>query len=186
MQWRCEPAAWRDVPGGIELRTKAKTDFWRHTHYGFVRDDGHFLHETVDGDLELEATIDGDYREQYDQAGLMLRVDDATWVKCGIEFVDGRELVSAVVTREVSDWSVSPRAPEDHGTPLRIVARRAGDVVTVLHGEPGAERLLRLAPFARGPVMAGVMAASPDGAGCDVTIRGIAIRPLTGRLGQDA
>ena len=176
MRWRCEPASWRGLPDGIELRTNPKTDFWRHTHYGFVRDDGHLYYEHAEGDLEIEATVDGDYRDQYDQAGVMLRVDDETWVKCGIEFVDGRELISAVVTRGYSDWSVSPRREEDRGRPLRIVARRKGDVVTVLHGDEGEEQLLRLAPFPNGPVLAGVMAASPDGAGCDVTITRIAIR----------
>jgi uncharacterized protein len=181
MRWRCEPASWRLVPDGIELRTKPRTDFWRHTHYGFVRDDGHLYYEQADGDLEVEATIDGDYRDQYDQAGVMLRVDEETWVKCGIEFVDGRELISAVVTRGASDWAVSPRPLKEQGTPLRIVARRTGDAVTVLHGHAGAEQLLRLAPFPRGPVMAGVMAASPDGAGCHIALTRIAIQAPASR-----
>ena len=93
MEWRSEPRQWQALPDGMQLTTDAGTDFWRHTHYGFVRDDGHFRFETVHRDFELEVTIAGDYRDQYDQAGLMVRTDDAQWIKCGIEFVDARELV---------------------------------------------------------------------------------------------
>ena len=32
----------------------------------------------------------GDFAAQYDQAGLMLRVDAEHWIKAGIEFADGR------------------------------------------------------------------------------------------------
>ena len=65
--------------------------------------DGHFRFDTVHRDFELEVTIAGDYRDQYDQAGLMVRTDDEHWIKCDIELVDDRELVSAVVTNRPSE-----------------------------------------------------------------------------------
>ena len=40
--------------------------------------------------------------QQYDQAGLMVRLDPQHWLKCGIEYVDGRQCASAVVTRRLS------------------------------------------------------------------------------------
>jgi regulation of enolase protein 1 (concanavalin A-like superfamily) len=36
----------------------------------------------------------------------MIRVDETIWLKTGIEFVDGVQHISAVVTRDYSDWSV--------------------------------------------------------------------------------
>ena len=54
----------------------------------------------------------GDYETLYDQAGLMLRRDAETWIKAGVEYVAERRMLSAVVTREVSDWSTMP-APTD-------------------------------------------------------------------------
>ena len=54
----------------------------------------------------------GDYRELYDQAGLMLRIDERNWIKAGVEFVAGRRMLSVVVTRDVSDWSTMP-CPSD-------------------------------------------------------------------------
>ena len=59
---------------------------------------------------DFSATVDfrGDYETLYDQAGLMLRLDEETWIKAGIEYVAGRRMLSAVVTRDVSDWSTMP------------------------------------------------------------------------------
>ena len=55
--------------------------------------------------------VTGAYWDQYDQAGLMVRFNERVWLKCGVEFVDGVQHASAVVTREHSDWSVAPLWP---------------------------------------------------------------------------
>jgi regulation of enolase protein 1 (concanavalin A-like superfamily) len=48
-------------------------------------------------------------KQQFDQGGLMLRVDDNHWIKTGIEVVDGNARASVVVTnRGWSDWSTQP------------------------------------------------------------------------------
>ena len=53
--------------------------------------------------------INGYYEELYDQAGLMLRLDAHNWIKTGIEFTDGIQHFSTVITRDgFSDWSVIP------------------------------------------------------------------------------
>ena len=62
---------------------RPKTDFWRETHYGFIRDDGHFRDVAAEGDFTADVAFRGDYRELYDQAGLMLRLDERNWIKAG-------------------------------------------------------------------------------------------------------
>jgi uncharacterized protein len=178
MEWKSEPRQWQALPDGIQLTTDAGTDFWRHTHYGFVRDNGHFRFDTVHRDFELEVTIAGDYRDQYDQAGLMVRTDDEHWIKCGIELVEGRELVSAVVTNRLSDWALAPRTQAAHGTPLRLALQRKADVVTISYGPSEHSTMLRMAPFAAGVTQAGFMAASPRGSGFDVTFTSFTLREL--------
>jgi regulation of enolase protein 1 (concanavalin A-like superfamily) len=176
VEWNSEPRDWQAFSDGMRLTTDAGTDFWRHTHYGFVRDNGHFGFEIVEGDFELEVTIAGDYRDQYDQAGLMVRTDDEHWIKCGIEFVDGRELISAVVTNERSDWAVAPRVEAARGNPLRLALERTADAVTISYGPSTHPTMLRIAPFAAGPTEAGIMAASPQGSGFDVTFTDFVVR----------
>jgi uncharacterized protein len=175
MRWRNEPPAWREDGATLRLTTAPDTDFWRTTHYGFVRDTGHFHHERVDGDFTARVRIEGAYRDQYDQAGLMVRLDETTWLKCGIEFVDGRQWASAVITRELSDWSVVPLDPTPPA--LWIEVKRTAEAVQVSYGEREPDRLLRLGALTKQPALdVGVMAASPDGGGFDVALHDFSVR----------
>ncbi|MEU5693761.1 DUF1349 domain-containing protein [Actinosynnema sp. NPDC020468] len=163
-RWLNEPSRWA-VAGGLTVTTDPDTDFWRTTHYGFVRDSGHVLGVPVVGDFSLEASFGADYAAQYDQAGIVLRADERNWIKSGVELVDDEYQVSAVVTREVSDWSVVAAGRAERVT---IAAAREGDTVTIRYGlgEASATTMLRLAYFPpEAPVFAGVMAAAPTGPG---------------------
>jgi regulation of enolase protein 1 (concanavalin A-like superfamily)/ribosomal protein S18 acetylase RimI-like enzyme len=124
LRWYNAPPAWKDQAGAIEVTTGAGTDFWRQTHYGFIRDTGHFYHRTVEGDFALDVKVTGAYRDLYDQAGVMLRLDERRWMKCGIEYVNGVQNVSAVVTNDFSDWSVAPAAHNPPAIWLRVSRRR--------------------------------------------------------------
>jgi regulation of enolase protein 1 (concanavalin A-like superfamily) len=167
MEWLNEPPEWREEEGALIVTTGARTDFWRETHYGFLRDDGHLRFARVSGDFTAEATVSGDYRELYDQAGLMLRVGERDWIKAGVELVGGRRSLSVVVTRERSDWSTVPafEAPD----PVRLRLSRHGTAVRVEWSPAGAERyaMLRLAylPTGAAPSLVGPMCCSPERAG---------------------
>jgi hypothetical protein len=119
--------------------------------------------------------ISGQYRDLYDQAGLMLRIDEAYWIKCGIEFVNGVQQASAVVTRDFSDWSVVPLP--DNPPSLWLRARREAETVEVSYSLDGAVyQLLRLAYLPpSGNIHVGPMCCSPDGAGFDVTFEQFAV-----------
>ncbi|MCP3802460.1 DUF1349 domain-containing protein [Allokutzneria sp. A3M-2-11 16] len=164
-RWLNPPADWSTVDG-LEVTSKDDSDFWRTTHYDFVRDTGHALLRPVRGDFVLRLSFTGSYAEQYDQAGALLRIDDRNWIKTGIEFVDGEHLLSAVVTRDFSDWSVVA-LPQLTGS-VSLVVDRTGDAVTIRYGldedEPGT--MLRLAYLPPGDeVLVGPMCASPKGKG---------------------
>jgi uncharacterized protein len=175
MEWLNEPPRWREQAGALTVVTGARTDFWRTTHYGFVRDSGHFRFERVSGDFTAEVTVSGDYRELYDQAGVMLRLDARQWLKAGVEFVEGRRMLSTVVTRSFSDWSTVPafEAPD----PLRLRLSRHGSAVRVEWAGPRGFDMLRLAylPEGAAPVMVGPMCCSPERAGLEVRFAGFRI-----------
>lgn len=163
-EWLNEPKSW-SADDGLTVTADPDSDFWRKTHYGFIRDSGHLFGRRVEGDFTLTATFEGDYQDKYDQAGVALHLDDANWIKTGIELVDDVFYISAVVTREFSDWSVIPVASARRVT---IAAERAGDTVTIRYGLDDDEpvTMLRLAYFPPAvPVLAGPTVAAPVGKG---------------------
>ena len=177
MQWLNEPEKWRQHDDQIQVSVEAGTDFWRKTHYGFIRDNGHVFYETVRGDFVVAVNVLGAYRELYDQAGLMVRVDAEHWIKTGIEFVNDVQYVSAVVTNDFSDWSVAPLWQNPPAIWLRLV--RKNEAAEIFYSLDGANyTLLRIAyllPSAETQV--GVMCAAPDGKGFDVVFEGFSVHP---------
>jgi hypothetical protein len=173
--WFNEPHRWRRAGGELQVSTDPGTDFWRQTHYGFVRDSGHLFGARVPGEFVATVDVHGDYRDQYDQAGLMVRMDAERWVKCGVEYVDGVAKVSAVVTHAVSDWSVAPLTAVPQWLRLRVT--RTGDTLLVEYGVDGADLQLHRMAFLPPdlPVSVGPMACSPDGQGFDVRFRGFEV-----------
>ncbi|MGI0484718.1 DUF1349 domain-containing protein [Pantanalinema rosaneae CENA516] len=169
MYWLNEPAHWSRSDHQIVMTTAPKTDFWRKTHYGFIRDNGHFYYQTVTGDFTAEVKITGQYQALYDQAGLMVRQNEMIWLKSGIEFVDEIQHVSAVVTREVSDWSVVPLMQSPESLWLRL--QRRSETIEVQYSLDGKDyQMLRLAYLTTAETLqVGVMAASPQGEGCTIT-----------------
>lgn len=176
MQWYNPPFHWTASDEAIVVRTNPKTDFWRKTHYGFMRDNGHFYFEEVRGNFVAEVKITGSYESLYDQAGLMLRSDETTWMKCGIEFVDGQQQASVVVTRDFSDWSVVPLTTAPSSIWLRVT-HQAGDL-DVQYSLDGTDySMLRIAHLATAEsLQVGVMCASPEGAGFSVSFESLTIR----------
>jgi regulation of enolase protein 1 (concanavalin A-like superfamily) len=168
MTWLNEPRNWKQEGGHLSVFADAHTDFWRKTHYGFVRDSGHFYYEKVSGDFEVETVFRGSYESLYDQAGLMVRLDETTWMKTGIEFVHGIHCVSAVVTRDYSDWSVLPL--QSYPGSLRLRLKRKGGAVTVEYqAGDGAWIMFRTAYLSTANELeVGRMVAAPDGPGFEV------------------
>lgn len=172
-RWTHEPEAVRLEGAELHVTAVEGSDAWRTTSYGFVHDSEHALVEDLTGDFGLEVSFRLDYSEQFDQAGLFLRVDDREWVKAGVEVSDGVAQLGAVVTHQTSDWSVAP-VPEWVGRVVTIRASRSGDAVTIRARVDDEElRLVRLAwldPAAS--VSAGLLCAAPTRAGLTVTFTG--------------
>ena len=168
MNWFNEPQEWKQENDHLSIFADPRTDFWRKTHYGFVRHNGHFYYEKVTGNFEVETQFRGKYQNLYDQAGVMIRLDESTWMKTGIEFVDGIHHVSAVVTRDYSDWSVVPF----YCYPgfLRLKLKREGGAVTIEYcSEEGKWIMFRTAYLSHAQELeVGRMAAAPEGPGFEV------------------
>ncbi len=122
MTWLNPPAAEHYSEGVLTVRSKGKTDFWRKTFYGYVTDNGHFMHLPMMGEFTMQARINGNYSALYDQAGLMVRLDEKHWMKCGSELVENKRWASVVFTHDFSDWSTMEDVSQ---TGAGLVARGA-------------------------------------------------------------
>ena len=106
--WLNEPARWSLEGERLRVVTDARTDFWRETHYGFTRDSGHFLEHEIAGPFTAQLRIRARYKALYDQAGIMVRLDEARWIKAGIEWSDDAPQLGSVLTLGSSDWATGP------------------------------------------------------------------------------
>jgi regulation of enolase protein 1 (concanavalin A-like superfamily) len=189
-------ATWLNPPPataveGTDLLVTARegSDFWRTTGYGFVHDDGHALLTAFPAGAAVEVTFLARFDALYDQAGLMIRVDEDTWIKAGVEMNDGVPHLGAVVTHGRSDWSLSP-VPDWHDRLVTVRASRAGDAVTIRARTPQDPwRMVRFAPLAADAVAgAGPYCCAPQRAGLQVRFTGFALGPADAGLheGPDA
>jgi uncharacterized protein len=177
MTWLHEPAASKRVGEKLIVQSRPKTDFWRKTYYGYITDNGHFLHLRADGDFIFEARVNGQYAALYDQAGLMVRVNAENWMKCGTEFVDGKRHASVVITRDFSDWSTMPDLTETGPVWWRAV--RKGESIETLCCLDGKNfTSVRQGYFLPSTAEVGVMCAAPEGHGFEAEFDRLSLSPV--------
>jgi regulation of enolase protein 1 (concanavalin A-like superfamily) len=183
LAWLNPPLGETRTEGALTVKTRGATDFWQQTFYGFRRDSGHFLHRTVAGDFTASVRFAGRYQALYDQAGLMVRLDERHWVKTGIEFTDGERHLSAVVTNAFSDWSVLPYRALGDDVSIRLT--RHAEAIRIQYDDPatGHWQMLRLAYLKPAAALqVGIMCCSPEREGFEVTFRDFAIDPPIDRV----
>jgi regulation of enolase protein 1 (concanavalin A-like superfamily) len=167
LAWFHEPSSWdiHDPAGELEgssgkhtisdfgntltLQPPARKDFWRKTFYTptLVKSDASAFLGVVP--LNVEATIGVDFEftavTQFDQAGLLVYIDDEHWIKCGVEFCDGQARLSVVVFNEYSDWST--QSWPSFGARLKVhkVLQSDSVVIEAAHLEASDYQFIRIA-----------------------------------------
>lgn len=125
LEWFNEPNNWHinSRKNALVVKPNPETDFWQETHYGFSKDNGHFLNLDVENGFSMEADLDLHPKNQYDQAGLMIRNSPDSWIKASIEHEEReKDKLGAVVTRNgFSDWSIQDYSDELTDISFRIV-----------------------------------------------------------------
>src|ERR1700754_4971334 len=147
--WLNEPGRWSADGSRLSLTTGDQTDFWRETHYGFTHDNGHFLGIEARSAFRAPLRVQGRFETPYDQAGMMVRIDDAHWGKFGVERGKGRTMFSSVLTLGRSDWAVGAELAAD-AFHVRATLR-AGASKLEACADGAAWSLLRIAPFPDAP-----------------------------------
>ncbi|KAG7368994.1 DUF1349 domain containing protein [Nitzschia inconspicua] len=147
LYWYCAPGSWNDEDetkkgwwkvaddkSVLEVAPPVKRDFWRKTYYQplLVKDDAPFLYRTVSISnlpITAETSFSITAKSQFDQAGIMIRLDHEHWLKTGIEVVDGIPRLSCVVTNGFSDWSTQQVATEGMKIRVHVLPQRGGSLV---------------------------------------------------------
>ncbi len=179
--WLNEPKRWTAQDDSLELVTDTATDFWQKTHYGFCRDSGHFLGFRTAAAFTAELRVQANFQALYDQAGIMVRVDAEHWIKAGIEFSDGRAMLSSVLTSGQSDWATAPYEHDASDFRMRVTVE--GGVLRLQASADGKIwPLARLAPFPKAQsYLVGPMACTPEREGLSVKFTGFSLKPPLGK-----
>ena len=183
-EWINEPASAALEVGVLRFRSKPETDFWQKTLFGFQRDDGHMFCTAVRGDFDAACTVNFTPNSQYDQAGLVVRVDAHTWLKVSVEYNGDKpaHLGCVITNHGFSDWSL-----QEVGAPLDFITYevecRGGDLQVFVKRTHSAKRELIRVGHLHGTsgeteTMVGPYGCSPDGPGCDVTVTDFTLRPV--------
>jgi regulation of enolase protein 1 (concanavalin A-like superfamily) len=184
-RWLNEPAEWRMGADHVTVVTDRGTDFWRETHYGFIRDSGHFFSREVESAFTATLRVRARYECLYDQAGIMVRLDGETWIKAGIELSDGEALLGSVLTLGRSDWATGPFRGDASDVWIRVTVDR-GALRLQASGDGLRWPLVRLCPFpAAERYLVGPMCCTPERAGLQVVFSGFAVTPPIGKALHD-
>ncbi|AUZ88518.1 DUF1349 domain-containing protein [Arthrobacter agilis] len=177
-----DEGTWTNVPvrvvsdeSGLQVTARKGSDAWGLSSYGVIHASEHALLMGMRPQSAMEVQFNLDLSAQFDQAGIFIRIDDETWMKAGVEIIEGQEHLGTVVTRVISDWSLSP-VPEWSGRKVTIRCSRSGSALTIrarVADEPW--RLIRATPLdPDATVQAGPFCCAPINA--DLTVHFISWR----------
>jgi len=173
--WTSEPAHWEsDDNEQLTVTARGRTDFWRKTRNGFISDNGHLYGVQVRGDFTMQVKVAGQFKELYDQAGLMVMLDKTVWIKAGIEYVNGVHYLSTVATQDYSDWAICRPIEE---AAIWLIVERDRDAIIVSASLDGDEYfLVRECTLTNELTLeAGPYLAAPAGNGFTATFEGFKI-----------
>lgn len=105
--WLNPPSLYQAADDCITLTTEPGTDFWQRTYYGFQNNNAHAYLWKTEKNFTFECTARCHYKVRFDQAGVLVWVDQFNWIKVSLEYEDeSLSRLGAVVTNNgYSDWS---------------------------------------------------------------------------------
>jgi hypothetical protein len=84
-EWHNPPQDWLLQPNALNITTEPRTDIWQRTYFGFRMDNApcYFWQQSEAFTMTIRCTFD--YREMFDQCGIILYLDGNNWFKAGVE-----------------------------------------------------------------------------------------------------
>lgn len=191
---------WRGMPGtahadGVRIVTAPRTDLWQRTFYGFRVANASAYTMRREDNVTFSVDVSFEYGRRFDQAGVLVWVDEDNWFKAAIEYENATtsRLGSVLTTAGYSDWATTD-IPTTTVAGYRL-SRRGPDFLLEARHAGGAWEQLRIfhvqalgpttadmaaAPAAELPAAAvdiGVYAASPEDSSFTADFTHLAWRP---------
>ncbi len=108
-KWLNRPSQFTITEDSVEIITEPNTDFWQRSYYGFRNDNAPALLFATDDNFTFTTKVEFEYKNQFDQCGLIIFIDSDNWFKSSIEFENEKfsRLGSVVTNSGYSDWATS-------------------------------------------------------------------------------
>jgi len=108
-EWINKPASSQVRNDIVVIDTEPETDFWQRTYYGFRNDNAPALLFSSAANFSFTVKANFDYRDLFDQCGLIIYLDDENWFKASIEYINKEfsRLGSVVTNDGHSDWATT-------------------------------------------------------------------------------
>ena len=116
-EWLNEPENVIFADKEMKIIAKKETDFWQSKHHNFFKDNGHLFFLRTKDDFSICVHWHAVNTHNFNQCGLMLRLDDKNWFKSSMMYqnIKNPEIGSCVTMRGHSDWAgvMLPENPSD-------------------------------------------------------------------------
>ncbi|MCY6372622.1 DUF1349 domain-containing protein [Clostridium ganghwense] len=179
MQWLNEPTIWEVRKNEVYVETDAITDFWQRTHYGFRNDNAHMLYIETEKDFVMTTKVKFNAIHQFDQCGLIVRIDEDNWLKTSIEYELGNppKLGGVVTNLGYSDWSTEELDFQVNEAKFRITREDKDYKIEVNVADRGW-RQLRICHLhsTEKKVKCGIYCCSPIDNGYEVSLKDLKIQ----------
>jgi len=109
-EWYNEPLNVSFEEKNVKIIAKPQTDFWQSLHHKIKKDNAHFFYKTLGGDFTLIIKWCFKTAENFNQCGIMARIDERNWFKASImsKKQNAPEIGSCLTVGAFSDWAGAP------------------------------------------------------------------------------
>ena len=110
LKWTRAPKEFSITEDKIEIITEPHTDLWQRTYYHFRNDNAPVLQmETEEKFFSFTVKTEFEYKNRFDQCGIVMYLDGDNWLKGSIEYDNEncQQLGTVVTNNGYSDWATT-------------------------------------------------------------------------------
>jgi len=108
-EWIFKPSKFKVTKEFVTITTEAGTDLWQRSYYGFRNDNAPSLLLKTTENFTFTTKVKFEYKELFDQCGIIIYIDSNNWFKASIEFENSKfsRIGSVVTNMGYSDWATA-------------------------------------------------------------------------------